>query len=93
MAARTDRHLLDDFYRALCARLDIRPVVDTDLPEGISVQQRRGDGQDFVFVMNFSPEPAEVRLDQRTYTDLIAGEDISSTLALEPYGVRVLVRE
>jgi beta-galactosidase len=93
MAARSDRRLLGDFYRALCARLDIRPVVDTELPEGVSVQQRSSDGQDFVFVMNFSPDPAEVRLDQHTYTDLIAGGRISATLALEPYGVRVLVRE
>jgi beta-galactosidase GanA len=43
--------------------------------------------------MNFSPEPAEVRLDQHTYTDLIAGGGVSGTLSLEPYGVRVLVRE
>jgi beta-galactosidase len=93
MAARSDRRLLGDFYRALCTRLDIRPVVDTELPEGVSVQPRSSDGQDFVFVMNFSPEPAEVRLDQHTYTDLIAGGRISATLALEPYGVRVLVRE
>jgi beta-galactosidase len=93
MAARSDRRLLDDFYRALCTRLDIRPVVDTELPEGVSVHQRCSDGQDFVFVMNFSPEPAEVRLDQHTYTDLIAGGGVSGTLSLEPYGVRVLVRE
>jgi beta-galactosidase len=92
MAARHDRRLLDDFYRALCTRLDIRPVIDADLPEGVSVHQRSSDGQDFVFVMNFSPEPAEVRLDQHTYTDLIAGGGISEMLALEPYGVRVLIK-
>ncbi|MBN1451162.1 MAG: beta-galactosidase [Anaerolineales bacterium] len=93
MAARHDRRFLVDFYRALGARLNMRPILETDLPEAISVHKRSGDGQDFVFVMNFSPDPVEVQLDRQTYTDIMLGERAPDRLALEPYGVRVLVRE
>lgn len=93
MAARHDRHFLTGFYRALCASLNIRPLIDGELPEAVSVCQRSSGDQDFVFVMNFSPYSVEVQLDRQTYADLLSGEAVSGKLPLEPYGVRVLVKE
>lgn len=91
MAARHERGFLTDFYRSLCARLHIRPIMDTDLPEAVSVQKRSNGNQDFVFVMNFSPAPVEIQLDLQAYIDLISEERVSTKLLLEPYGVQVLV--
>ncbi len=92
MAARQDRRFLDDFYRALCDRRAIRRVIETDLRQGVSVSLRRSGDRDFVFVMNFLPEPVTVQLDGRVYTDLLSGEKVPAALPVAAYGVRVLVR-
>lgn len=90
VVSRNEQRFTDDFLGGLCAELGIRPVIEADLPAGVSVQMR-GDGERaFVFVMNFNPQPVEVALDRRGYVDLISGQDVASSLALEPYGVRVL---
>lgn len=88
-----NRGFLADFYRVLCARLDIDPIIETELPDAVSVHQTRSDDQMFVFVMDLSPEPVEVRLDQHACTDLLAGATVAGVLRLEPYGIRVLSKE
>lgn len=93
VASRNEQRFTDDFCRALCDALNIRPILETDLPPGVSVQMRTDGDHQFVFVMNFAPEPVAVPLDGRRYTDLLAGAPAPATLALAPYGVRVLAWE
>ncbi len=97
IAARTGADFLADFYDALAAQYHIRPVIDTALPQGVSVHVRSdrasSGARDYVFVMNFNAEPVTVKLDRDTYTDLLTDEAITDfTLALEGYGLRVLSR-
>lgn len=91
IASRNEQRFTDDFYRCLCQDLDIRRVLETTLPEAVSVHARCDGDYDFVFVMNFAAEPVEMELDHRTYTDLVSGEVVTCA-HLGPYGVRVLVR-
>lgn len=89
VAARTEQAFLDDFYSALTAQIGVRPVLDAELPLGVSVTYRGDDEQRFVFVMNFNNAPATLALGQETLLDLFTGEAVQ-TLDLQPYDVRVL---
>ncbi len=92
IAARSEQRFLDDLYRAIGDDIGLRPVIDADLPEGISVTLRSDGDKDFVFVMNFSEAEAPVPLDDRDYTDMLTGEAVSGPLVLPPFGVTVLQR-
>jgi beta-galactosidase len=93
IGSRNERRFFEEFYRCLTARLDIQPVIRTELPESVSVQCRSDGERDFIFVMNFAPEAVKVKLDNGAYTDLILGRAASTKLELGPYGVRVLARK
>ncbi|MBU5594088.1 beta-galactosidase [Amphibacillus sp. MSJ-3] len=92
MAARQKLDFNRDFYSALAKELGLTRVIDQDLPEGVTVQLRSNATTDFVFVMNFSNEQQEVRLDQADYQDALADQKISDRLLLNPYGIKVLRR-
>jgi len=92
MAARGEQRFLDDFYRQLAVSLKLRPVIDADLPPGVSVHHRGNGQREFVFVMNFTPEQVTVNLDRRAYTDLVVGDPVGKQIELAPYGARILAR-
>lgn len=52
-------------YEELCSRaareLDLRPILP-GLPDGVEVSSRTKDGREYVFVQNYRPLPAEIRL-------------------------------
>lgn len=89
IAARTEQKFLDDFYRALCQQVGVRPILEAALPEGVSVMQREDGEQRFIFVMNFSQASASVSLEQHACVDVLTSQRVS-TLDLPPYGVRIL---
>ena len=92
IAVRTDFDMLDKFYGAVISQTGIKKALETDLPEGVSVQIR-GDGEsDYLFVMNFSPNDAGVPLGTDEYTDLLTGGTGSGAYVMQPYGVAVLKR-
>ncbi len=90
IAARTQDDFLDDFYRALADDLSIQPILNTALPQGISVSQRSDGTNRFVFVMNFNDTRTDVTLDQQSYYDAVTEEPVSGQLELPPYGIRIL---
>jgi len=85
----------DDFYRAfyqsIAADLKLQCVLDIELPDGVSVQQRSDGETDFVFVMNFNDQDVVLTLESE-YAEQLTGETVGPELLLEGYGVRVLVR-
>jgi beta-galactosidase len=93
IASRNDKCFLSDFYAGLCAELDLKRVLDSDLPLGVTAQVRRSDDREFIFLMNFTTDEEYVDLGATTYTDMLNGEDVSGEIALPRYGVRVLARE
>ncbi|WP_026065122.1 beta-galactosidase [Amphibacillus jilinensis] len=89
------RHTLDfnrDFYRSLVKQLDLKRVIDQELPDGVTVQLRSNDTTDFVFAQNFSEQVRVVPLDDHAYKDIKTDEAITGAILLEGHSVKVLTR-
>lgn len=93
IASRNDERFLADFYGALSRDLNIRPVLDVELPEGVTVQKRTDGKREFLLVTNFTPEAATVRLDGLAYVNHLTGADVGAAVGLDPYGLAVLERK
>lgn len=82
-AARFEPRFLMDFYARLLAG---RGVATRDLPAGVSAVTRTNGQEDFVFVMNFTPEAKDVTLPGE---DFFTGEKVQA-FTLPAHGCRVL---
>jgi beta-galactosidase len=71
-------------------RLNLKRALDTDLPEGVTIQMRSDGEKTFLFVMNFSEEEKTVNLGESPCQDILTGESLQGKLTLPKYGVRVL---
>ena len=60
IAARTGEDFLNDFYGMLITDAGIRTALPAELPDGVTAQIRTDGKTDYVFIMNFSPLPAQV---------------------------------
>ena len=97
LAAGSDLAFLGAFYQDVLKEAGLENPLGTGLPYGVSVTERctAGDANDphqkrVVFVMNFKNEPVTVEGIGR-WTDAENGESIQGSLALEPFGCRVLL--
>ena len=90
IAAKMDRDFNDDFYGKLAEDLGIKSVIEGKLPLGVTAQERSNGKDTFTFIMNFSEEEKVVELGNVVYTDMLNGEEVSGTLVLPKYKVRVL---
>jgi beta-galactosidase len=91
IASRNDQPFTDALLSTLIAQAGLRRVLDTDLPEGLSVQSRTDGVDEYIFLMNFKPEPQQVALNAPC-RDMLSGEPLSATVELPPYGVIVARR-
>ncbi len=90
IGARTGYDFLAAFYGQSVHDLTLdHPFVETG-NDAVSVQSREKGDQTFYFVMNFS-ETAQTITVAAESTDLLTGEKVGKTIALAPYGVKVLV--
>ena len=92
VAARTENDFDTEFFTKVINDLDIKPVINTELPLGVTAQMRTDGENDYVFVMNFTEESKKVLLDNNEYVDMITDEVLSGELKLNKYEVRVLKR-
>jgi beta-galactosidase len=92
VASRNDDAFQDAFFGLLIARLGLKPVLDTDLPEGVTAQMRTDGAEDFLFVLNFTPQEHVIRLNEGGLTDMLTGNKVRSSLTLPGYGSAVLRR-
>ncbi len=90
VAARTEERFLSDFYASLATRLGLRRALESELPEGVSIVERRDEEKLFLFVMNFNAESTRVDLGSARFRSLLRGAPAGSTLELGGYGVEVL---
>ena len=93
LAARTEPQFLDDFLGTLARDLGLRRVLDADLPQGVTAQERTDERDDFVFLLNVTSTGHRVPLREPPLTDMLSGLAVSGEVQLEPYGVRVLRRQ
>ena len=88
-----DGKLIDDLYDSLLKRSSIQKNLDADLPEGVTVLKRSDEAVDYLFVLNTRRDAAEIDLSrEKQLTDMLSGEAVSGTLALERFGTRILKR-
>jgi beta-galactosidase len=59
VAARPSENVMDDLLGGICSQLELRAVVQT--PDGVEVVRRqRGDGTNYVFLLNHTGRPVEI---------------------------------
>lgn len=80
--------LLMSFYADLVVELGIESSLPgVELPYGVTAQVREGDGERYVFVINYKSTPAEMVLPTEQY-DILAEEACFGKIVLPPYCVK-----
>lgn len=91
IATRPEQSFLDDFYQTLCVELKIQSEICEYIPEGITIQQRCGDGDTYYFIMNFSEKKQTLQLKQNIQLiNLMTKEKPPLSIAIEKYGYLIL---
>ena len=90
LAARTKDRFLDDFYKAVCARMKLAGPLKTAMPAGISARLRTDGKNDYIFVMNWNDKTVSVPMGKIRGVDLCTGKKTGAALSLASYGVAVI---
>ncbi|MFK3936145.1 beta-galactosidase [Alkalihalobacillus sp. NPDC078783] len=91
IASSNEQRFYDDFYQELAKELSLYRVLNTEIPEGVSVQKRTDGQTDYVFIMNFTEQQQTLQLPlEETYTNMLTDKNEHSTLIVEPYQYTIL---
>jgi beta-galactosidase len=90
ISARTGADFNNDFYSKLFKDLDIKSVIEGELPQGVTAQMRSNKNNKYTFIMNFTEEEKKVDLGEEIYFDMLSGEEISGKIILGKYGLKIL---
>ena len=88
LASEPEKAFLVDFVEHVCAETGIRPALESEGRVEICVRENE-QGQ-VIFLINHWAEPAQVHLGNDTYCNLLNGEQLSGTVALNSRDVLVL---
>ncbi len=89
IASRNEDSFLKNFYHSIINELNLKRVLDTELPCGVTAQLRTDGEYDYIFVLNFTDRIQEVSLGN-SYQSLISSKGEVTNLLLEPYGVEII---
>ncbi|HVM60068.1 MAG TPA: beta-galactosidase [Verrucomicrobiae bacterium] len=92
IASRNDGRFHEDFYGGLIRRLDLKRVLQTKLPAGVTAQVRTDGKDDFVFLLNFQPSARRVTLGREGFSDMLTGGKVTGSIALPAFGSAILRR-
>jgi len=92
VASRNKKAFNDTFYSNLLRDLNVKKVIEADLPEGVTAQCRTDGVHDFVFLMNFVDRTQFVDLSDREYVNVVTGEKVAQKVELGSFDVKVLKR-
>lgn len=88
---RSELDFLNDFYQSLVGQLGLRNPLETEIPEGVSVQARTDGENEYIFVMNFSKDDRVIGLKGPLLKDLMTDQIITENeLILKGFGVKIL---
>lgn len=94
VASRNDEAFTSAFVFGLCSQLGIEPAVKGSWPDGVTVQVREGDSEDYVFVLNCTDRETVVGLQGgESMANTIDGQPGESAFTLGAFESRVLVRQ
>ncbi|WP_432459936.1 beta-galactosidase [Agarivorans sp. QJM3NY_25] len=92
----TSKNSLDfnrDFYQGIIRRHHLTRVINSELPQGISVTKRHNQSTEYLFVMNFSTQEKVLLLDDTNYVDESTQHSlINAQIKLSGYEVKVFSR-
>jgi beta-galactosidase len=92
IASRNDERFHENFYGTLVRQLELKRVLNVNLPKGVTAQMRTDNKHDFVFLLNFQPVARKVNLSREAFTDMTSGKNVKGTVTLPAYGSLVLRR-
>lgn len=79
-----------DFYKKLSKELNIKKVIETEFPTGVTAQIRENEKEKFIFLMNFNEESKIVDLGDKEYINMLTKDKVSSKVELGKYGIFIL---
>ncbi|HEX8550702.1 MAG TPA: beta-galactosidase [Abditibacteriaceae bacterium] len=92
IASRNDANFHEDFVGGLIDSCVLKRALETEIPEGVSVQMRADENHEWIFILNFSNSAQQMTLPDAEYLDVLEGRTASSTLHLPIFGASVLRR-
>ncbi|HTS19570.1 MAG TPA: beta-galactosidase [Verrucomicrobiae bacterium] len=92
VASRNDDRFHEDFYGGLIRQLNLKRVLQTRLPAGVTCQSRTDGKDDFVFLLNFQPSVRRVALGRESFSDMLTGRKVTGAIALPAFGSAILRR-
>jgi beta-galactosidase len=93
IASRNDASFHEDLLSELIDSCGLRQPLETEIPEGVSVQMRTNETHEWIFVLNFNTSAQQVTLPNGEFFDVLKGRPASSTLDLPIFGSAVLRRD
>lgn len=94
LAAAVGQDFLDALYAKVLPEADVQPCLPVELPEGVSMTVREGDGERYFFFMNFTEQSQVLTLPAgMQFTNLDTGDSIRDRLELPVYAICVLRAE
>ena len=88
IASDPEMAFLKKFYGEL---IDQYQLASWDTPEGVEVTKRYKDNKAFIFVLNHNNKPITLKLNDKSYINLMNNETVKQTLELKTYDVAILV--
>jgi beta-galactosidase len=69
---------------------EVKVPYRTDIPAGVEIARRRGEGRELTFVLNHTGDMKVLELGDRRFRDLLGGRDATGFFELAPYAVAIL---
>jgi beta-galactosidase len=91
IASQPEDDFLDNFYPKILAKHGIKSPFSP--PPNVEIAVRYKNNRPILFVLNHNPHPVTVDLNKQSFQDLLSNEVVSQTVALDGYGVRILVEQ
>lgn len=90
IAFRSNGEFLLNFYEKIAKDCNLKRVINTELPYGVTAQMRTDGENKFIFVSNFTPDKKSVNLNEMIFRDMETGNKVENSLELDKYGIRIL---
>ncbi|RCW73221.1 beta-galactosidase [Saliterribacillus persicus] len=88
IASRNDHAFNQAFFTKLADELELKRAIDGPLPKHVSAQVRTDGKTDFLFLMNFSNQAQEIKLNGE-YQDILSGNTVKDSISLEGFAVSI----
>ncbi|TKH42039.1 beta-galactosidase [Paenibacillus terrae] len=94
IASRNTGSFHSHFYKSLIDGAGISKALNVQLPHGVNTAIRTDGVHDYIFILNFTHEPQEIRLDGHIYADMLENHVVEDgKVRLDAYTVKVLKTE